>query len=262
MNKRIALITLNPQLACSQRFLELKDIDYLDLFHSKQDKFFPYVIERIGSTTPDTLIQKCLELQRQGCVFLNQLNNVRLIQDKWWQFLFFKEQQILTPLSFLSFPFFYPILAKKRRSMKGEGIFLINNLSDFVQFKMTNEFKNQYFWQTPLRDSFGTDYRVLYLGGQILGTMRRHHPNNFMSNISKGGTGEISKATSAEIEITLFIAKKLQLNFFALDFLRVNSQSYLLEINTSPGFIEFEKVFEINVVERLYEFISKRSSLQ
>ena len=91
------------------------------------------------------------------------------------------------------------------------------------------------------------DVRVLILGGKVIATMQRDVlEGDFRSNASLGAKVKKYSLTELEIEHSIRSAKAIGGLFTAVDFIPSddpkNKPPYVLEVNSSPGTENIEKV--------------------
>lgn len=149
----------------------------------------------------------------------------------------------------------YPFVQKPNRGCGGEGVCLVemvaaihalpNDISDFV-------------FQPYLVNS--GDYRVLVLGGGLLGAVHRiARAGEFRNNISQGGRAEAVTdplLLSRLEQMAGTVAAWSGLNFFGLDVLpcAADGQWYFLELNTTPDWRGFQGATGIPVATHVMAF--------
>ncbi|MBD3300596.1 MAG: RimK family alpha-L-glutamate ligase [Candidatus Moranbacteria bacterium] len=156
----------------------------------------------------------------------------------------------------------FPCVIKNVKGSQGIRVALVNNFSQIKDFiikdkqkgleeMITPYKKTAYFLQEYIEGSKGVDYRVLCLGGEVLGGMKRSSKDDFRSNISLGGKGEIFKVDEKLRETCLKIMKKGELFYAGIDFVKKGDEFIAIEVNTSAEFKGFEEFVGINVVEKI-----------
>lgn len=106
------------------------------------------------------------------------------------------------------------------------------------------------------------DFRVLILGGKVLGVMKREAGSGeFRTNISLGGEGKMVKAGENFEKLGLLAAGSIDGDFIGVDIMMDSSgKPYIVELNTYSGFEGFEKATGISVGNQLIEFCEKKVS--
>lgn len=149
----------------------------------------------------------------------------------------------------------YPFIQKPNLGCRGNNVSLIKNKKDLEKYTKNIVIKD-FVYQNFIPNE--GDYRVLMLGGKVLGVMKRKaQEGNFLNNISKGGTA--SKLIDEELyekitDIAKVVSGTLDLTFCGVDVIQntENNEFYFLEVNTAPQWRGFQSIFnEINVAEEL-----------
>ncbi|MFA6183926.1 MAG: RimK family alpha-L-glutamate ligase [Parcubacteria group bacterium] len=201
--------------------------------------------------------------------------------DKFLTSVFFEKNNIPTPkttlLRFTSneelselvkFLGGYPLVMKKNVGSVGRDVRIVKSNQEILEFirevhqrlekKENHASRIGFILQEFIEESAGTDFRVLILGGKILGVMKRtSQDGGFKANVSLGGKAEV-----ADLDKKLkFLAKKIvkagKLFYGGVDFIKKGDQYLALEINTSAQFKGFEGATGINVANEIVKKISK-----
>jgi RimK family alpha-L-glutamate ligase len=103
------------------------------------------------------------------------------------------------------------------------------------------------------------DVRVLTIGGQAIGAMRRIVPKgDFRANVAVGGR-PVKEPLSAELErLAEAASRALGREFGGVDILRSKGETYVLEVNRTPGFRAFEAATGVDVADRLVARLERR----
>jgi RimK family alpha-L-glutamate ligase len=154
-----------------------------------------------------------------------------------------------------------PLIMKPIFGMQGKDITLLKNSVDLE--KIHDVDLEKYIFQPFIKNS--GDYRVLVLGGVVLGAIKRKaKKGSYLNNISQGGTAE--KVTDSEIlsaisDIAIKIASAFNLAFCGIDVIYDDmARKYrLLEINTAPEWKGFQQKTGINVAKKILEYCQSLS---
>ncbi len=195
-----------------------------------------------------------------------------IFSDKFLTANFFQENNVATPKTALltyrnlddirSFLGDYPLVIKKNIGSVGRDVEIVRSDEDIKVFidgiyerLLSNRFhasRVAFILQEFIKESSGSDYRVLVLGGKILGTIKRTAQNgDFKANISLGGKAESMETPQELLEISKKIIKEGNLFYAGIDFVKSDKGYLALEINTSAQFKGFEEATGINVAEKL-----------
>lgn len=115
--------------------------------------------------------------------------------------------------------------------------------------------------QEYIKEANATDIRCLVVGGKVVASMKRKGPpDDFRSNLHRGGSATKEKITPEERSIAVRSAKLMGLNVCGVDLLRTNHGPVVMEINSSPGLEGIEKTTGIDVAGKIIEFIEQNAS--
>jgi len=153
--------------------------------------------------------------------------------------------------------FKYPFIVKECYGSLGKGVYLVNNRNELLD--LTKKLINiPHLYQEYIEESYGTDIRVLVIGGKVTAWMQRKSTTDFRSNIECGGKGikidlpeEFRKVAEKSAEI-------LNLDYCGVDLLiGKNNQPILCEVNSNAFFKKLEEVSEIDIAEHYIDYILK-----
>nr|MDO8115861.1 hypothetical protein [Candidatus Sigynarchaeota archaeon] len=106
----------------------------------------------------------------------------------------------------------------------------------------------------------GFDKRILILDGLVLGVEKRMASpgtESWIYNISKGATGEPSTLSGEERSLSLSAFTATGQYFSGIDLITdLGGKSFVLEVNSCPGFKGFETYLKLNVASFLLEYIT------
>lgn len=156
----------------------------------------------------------------------------------------------------------FPFVIKTISSRKGRGVALVRSQADIEKFFV--EQSSQEKTAILLREYIPNmgDLRVLVVGNKVIGAMARHpSQGEFRANISQGGTGSLFDiATRPDIaEMALKATKIKGLDIAGVDIMihKETQEAYLLEVNSSPQIVGFEKYTGINLAEKFIQFFEE-----
>jgi ribosomal protein S6--L-glutamate ligase len=106
----------------------------------------------------------------------------------------------------------------------------------------------------------GFDIRVLVLDGQVVGSIRRHSPHDFRTNVSRSAQAEVHTATDQERNWAVRSAAATGTRLAGVDLLYDRSgASYVIEVNAVPGWQAFGKATGIDVAKLVVESLERKS---
>ncbi len=115
--------------------------------------------------------------------------------------------------------------------------------------------------QEFIAEAKGADLRCFVVGDKVMAAMKRQGaPGEFRSNLHQGGSAEKIKLTPEERSTATRAAKAMGLRIAGVDLLRSNHGPVVMEVNSSPGLEGIEKASEINVADKIIEFLEKNAA--
>jgi ribosomal protein S6--L-glutamate ligase len=152
--------------------------------------------------------------------------------------------------------FSLPIIAKDVDGRQGKNIYLLKSKAALNSFLSKTDVGGYLFQETL---SAREDIRVIVIGNQVIGAMKRIAPKgDFRSNIATGGRSENYSPISDEIRrAAIKAAKIMDIDFAGVDIMINNGKPYILEVNRTPQFKAFLKTTGINPAKPLISFIEK-----
>lgn len=156
-----------------------------------------------------------------------------------------------------------PLVIKFLEGTQGIGVILVETakaarsvLEAFLGLKV-NILVQEY-----IRESGGADIRCFVVGGKVVAAMKRQAkaPEEFRSNLHRGGVATIENITDEEREMAIRAARIIGLNVAGVDIVRSNRGPLIMEVNSSPGLEGIEKATGINVADKIIAFIESSAN--
>ena len=151
----------------------------------------------------------------------------------------------------------FPIICKHDRGFQGKSV------RKFDTWEMVNTWLNRmdethlgmFLWQTCLPTKW--DLRVIVLGGETLGAMKRSAVGNeFRSNFSLGGAVEGWQLSEEDKRLAEKVALVCGLDYAGVDIMKnEKGESFVLEVNRQCQYQGFEKATGINVALAVVEML-------
>lgn len=105
-------------------------------------------------------------------------------------------------------------------------------------------------------DHAGYDVRVMVLGGQVLGGMKRFSPNDFRTNVARQAIAESHLPTTDEMELSLKAAAITGADIAGIDLLYDrDGRCFVIEVNAVPGWMAFGRANKIDVSARFLRYL-------
>lgn len=153
-----------------------------------------------------------------------------------------------------------PLVIKFLEGTQGIGVILVETskaarsvLEAFLGLKV-NIMVQEY-----IKEAGGADIRCFVVGGKVVAAMKRQSrsPEEFRSNLHRGGTATPVDITDEERNMAIRAAHIIGLNVAGIDIVRSDRGPLIIEVNASPGLEGIEKTSGIDVASAIIEFIEK-----
>ena len=154
----------------------------------------------------------------------------------------------------------FPMVAKIADGSLGKQVLKIKNSRELKNF-LEERNKDGEFFLFQKFYQIDSDFRVLVVGREALGTMERlPKKGEWRTNFSLGGS--LKKAPKDKLieNLAISVAAKMRLDYVGVDILKYKSRLYIIEVNSFAQFKGFEKTFsEINVAEKIIKLTEKKA---
>ena len=225
----------------------------------------------------DAYMNLVSQLEKMGIAVVNSRETIGMCADKYRTALRLAETDVATPKTSLlqsietlqdtldSVGETYPLILKTLRGSKGIGVIFIESRRQLESIIQLLWDKTHYGGDTELllQTYIKTDHdvRVLVLGDKVFAAMRRDVlKGDFRSNASLGAKVKEYKLSEEEKELCLNAHKAVNGVYTAVDFIRNGNDSYVLEINSSPGTSGIEDATGRNLMGELLEYFMDRDN--
>ena len=150
-----------------------------------------------------------------------------------------------------------PLVIKEAYGSFGEQVYLVktrlelNHLIDKLGYK-------DFLMQEYIALSKGRDIRINIVGGKAIISMLRENKDDFRSNISNGGTGQVYEPKKEYLDIAEKAAIALGLDFAGVDVMfGPNDEPIICEVNSNPQFASTLQYTGVNLADIIVEYILK-----
>lgn len=151
----------------------------------------------------------------------------------------------------------FPIVVKESFGSQGKGVYLAENFGELKGIAEKLKTKPHIF-QQYLPFAFGTDVRVIVIGGVAVGAIKRINDTDFRSNVAQGGVAQKFDLPDEFKSAAEKAANILGLDYCGVDLLfGENGKPYICEVNSNAFFFGFEKATGINVANLYAKYIIK-----
>ena len=213
----------------------------------------------------DAWLDMVSQLEKIGICCVNSRLTIEMCADKYWTALRLADAGVPTPKTALlqsekqlqaSLDIIgeeYPLILKTLRGSKGIGVIFIESrrqLSSLIQLLWKQDEATEILLQSYIKSDF--DVRVIVLNGEVQAAMRRDVlEGDFRSNYSRGAKVKKYKLNDKEIAICLKADKSVNGVWTAVDFIKDGKDTFVLEVNSSPGTEGIEEATSKNLIKEL-----------
>ena len=288
---KIAILSRGPTLystqsllrACRRRGHQVRIIDFMRcrlslekgnpvLFYENQVvRNIDGIIPRIGSSVTKNGATIIRQFAAQGVPSTTDPVAMMHARDKLWSFQTLSQANISIPKT--AFSFFSldanhliqqvggtPLVIKLLQGTHGMGVILAENRNS-AQSIMEAFFKahQKFVVQEYIKESSGSDLRILVVGGKIVAAMKRKAlPGDFRANLHRGGHGQKINLTLEEREIAIKAVALMNLEVAGVDLLQSKRGPLVLEVNASPGLEGIETVTKVDIAGKIVQLLEEK----
>ena len=223
------------------------------------------------------------ELEKLGYVMINSLDCIDACEDKFVTYKKLKDAGVPTPKTVIitssslnklqekvdSIGGSFPIIGKILNGTQGVGVMIFDSMMSLrsclqTMFKMSP--KSDIILQEKINSEYDLRVHVLYKGFEritsgidgfeVIGCMKRNLlDGDFRSNYSLGSTAEKGTLTPEQEKIAKQAAKAVNARWCGVDLIMDSrtKQSYVIEVNSSPGTKGVTTVAQEDVVGKLMD---------
>lgn len=149
-----------------------------------------------------------------------------------------------------------PIVLKLLAGFGGEGVLFMESREAAHSAIETLKTLKQEILLEEYVENPGEDMRGIVAGDEIIASYKRiAAPGEKKANIHSGGRAQIFKLTPEMEEIVFRSAGAVQAKICAVDMIQGKSGIQVVEININPGLEGIEKTTNINVAQRIIQFV-------
>ncbi len=291
---KIAMLARNPNLYSHKRLKEAAEergheLDILNttrctvhiashrpevFYNGEPCAAYDAVIPRIGASITNYGLAILRQFEMRGCWPLNESVAIGRSRDKLRSMQILAKHGLGLPLTAyandpkqaeeiiraVNGP---PVVIKLLEGTQGIGVVLAETMSSaksvIEAFRGANV---NILVQEFIKEAGGTDIRAFVVGGKVVATMKRTGaPDDFRSNLHRGGSAELVKITPAERATAVGAAKRMGLNVCGVDMLRCNHGPVIMEVNSSPGLEGIEQATGMNIAGKIIEFMETNAKV-
>jgi len=262
-------------ILCREKRIEIEEIEkllknnkidteilFLDQISLPAKKDLDYLIVRGGPGIKriedwNLLLSVIKNLESDGIKCINSSQVIENGMNKFLTYQLFKKNNIPTPETSLYHDVLsinkFPVVAKPVIGSEGEGVEKIKNKEELKQIK----------YRPVLIQEFiphgGIDYRAYIVGDRVLGGIARRAKDGWITNLAKGGIPEKHILSKEEENIAKRAAAAINAEIATVDFVNLDGNIYVLEVNVLPLFSErLVEVTGFNLAEEIVKYFLER----
>ncbi len=151
-----------------------------------------------------------------------------------------------------------PIIMKLLAGFGGEGVMIMESRDAAKATIHTMKNLRQEVLLEEYLPNPGEDIRAIVAGDEVIASFKRiASPGEKKANIHLGGRGVDFKISSDMKEIVLESARAIDSKICAIDIVESKGNAYVIEANINPGLRGIEKATNINVAQRIIDYIKE-----
>lgn len=230
------------------------------------DCFFLRTIGNILNTEKfEYRINLLRNIERMGKLLINPINGYLKARDKFSCLTtlanknFKVPETLITESEYTAYEFIKKVgkcVVKPLIGSRGIGSFLVEDPD--LAFRRLHELKEKGYALYVQRylNKPGRDIRVFVVGDEVIGSMARES-ENWKTNIYQGARGRAIEVDDEVKSISIKVNKELGLLYSGIDIAEEDGEYYILEVNASPIWLEFQKVTGINPAIKIVDLAEK-----
>ncbi|MGC4086426.1 MAG: RimK family alpha-L-glutamate ligase [Polyangiaceae bacterium] len=240
---------------------------YRDRLLSRYDAAIP----RIGASVSAYGTAVVRQLEQMGVFTLNSAQAIGTSRDKLRAFQILSAHEIgFPPTAFvrdresarnaLEQVGGTPVVIKLIEGSQGAGVILADTKkSAEAILEAFLVARQDVIVQKFVSESRGHDLRVLVVGGRVVAAMRRRAaPDEFRSNVHRGGRTERARLSPELSALALKAAQILGLRVAGVDLIESDDGPLVLEVNSSPGLEGIESATGVDVADAIVEHMEEQ----
>lgn len=231
------------------------------------------VMTRTGSSAPAGTLDVVRALEGAGLECVNCAASLELSRDKLRTFSALSAADVPLPPTVVSGQRVDPVAVEQALgpppwviklpvSTQGLGVAVVDSPASLRSVTdLLRDLGQRVILQALIAESFGTDIRVLVLGGQARYAMQRRaaSPDEFRSNLHRGGVAEPVALTRELADVAQRAATALGVEVAGVDLLVGPRGPLVIEVNGSPGLRGMVRVCGEAVADDLLSFLLERA---
>jgi ribosomal protein S6--L-glutamate ligase len=152
-----------------------------------------------------------------------------------------------------------PVIIKLIRGTQGRGVYLATQMKTVETIIRTvHRLREQVLVQEFIRESKGTDIRIIVVGNRCVAAMRRTAAaGDFRSNLHRGGSAKPIALDQQTRQLASRAAQEHGLGVAGVDIVMSARGPLLLEVNSSPGLQGIETATREDVAGEIIRYLER-----
>jgi RimK family alpha-L-glutamate ligase len=231
------------------------------------DDYDAVIVRRVPGGTAEQVFYRMDALRRiedMGVKVINPPRGIEKAVDKYYTSALLEDAGINTPRTIVTESFSKAmkafnelggdVVVKPLFGSLGMGITRITDEDvAYRVFRALEMTKSVYYLQEFIPHG-GRDIRVFIIGDQVVASMQRVS-DDWKTNISSGGKAAQYTPSDEAVEMSLKASEKLGLTYTGVDIIETEDKSYVIELNSTPGWKGLQSVTDIDVTEALLDHV-------
>ncbi|MEK6808466.1 MAG: RimK family alpha-L-glutamate ligase [Nanoarchaeota archaeon] len=224
-----------------------------------------------GSFRYAALLQSITKALSPKCYMPLSTNSYPIAHDKLLTHLALLQNKIPMPKTYLSSTVIsakkilesviYPIVMKFPHGTGGKGVMFADSYASASSMFDALAALRQPFLIQEYIETGGVDIRAIVAGDEVIACMKRKAViGEKRANIHTGGTGESYNLNVQGKDLAIKTAKSIGAEICAVDMLESRKGYVVIEANVSPGLQGITKATNIDVADRIANYLHKRTS--
>lgn len=231
------------------------------------DNFDAVIVRRVPGGTAEQVFYRMDALRRLediGVMVINPARSIEKAVDKYYTSALLEEAGINTPRTIVTESFSEAmkafnelggdVVVKPLFGSLGMGITRVSSEDiAYRVFRALEMTKSVYYLQEFIPHD-GRDIRVFTIGDHVIASMQRVS-DDWKTNISSGGKAKAYTPSDEAVEMSLKASEKLGLMYTGVDIIETEDKSYVIELNSTPGWEGLQSVTEFDITEALIDHV-------
>jgi len=221
------------------------------------------VLARVGNWRPESVLAALEVTVQSGVATPNPAPSIRTGRDHWSTVSRLCEAALPVPDTIAGADpealaeaarreLGFPVVVKQRRARMGVGVIRCDGL-DHLQAVLDSLWRagDEVMVQRYLAAE-GRSRRLLVVGQRVVAAAElRAGPGEWRSNAARGGSASACQPAEQEIALALAAARLLGLGVCGVDLVPAGGQSWVVDVNPTPGFCKLEAASGVDVARAI-----------